>query len=103
MQGQSWQPYYQQQAYGDPGRLSQPPAAIPGPATGVTAWFDFSNSGYLKGLLVGAGIALLVTNPAIQRMLIAGSVKLWSSFQGGIEEVKEQVRDIQAEMSQKKD
>ncbi len=99
-QEQTWSPYAQQ-AFIEAARAPQYPAAPPELATGFTSWFDFSNSGYFKGLLIGAGLALLMTNPAFQHAIIAGSVRIWSMFQGGLEEMKEQVRDIQAEMSQK--
>jgi hypothetical protein len=75
------------------------PQAAPTP-TGVASWFDFSNSGYLKGFLAGAGATLLLTNPTIQKALVRGTVKAWSFVQGGVEEVKEQFRDVNAEMSQ---
>lgn len=94
--------YYQ---YGAPeyGYPPQGPAIQPSPSTGVSSWFDFSNSGYVKGFLIGAGVTLLVTNPTIQNALIKGTVKLWSFFQGGVEEVKEKIQDIKAEMGQEKE
>jgi hypothetical protein len=79
-------------------------AVSPGvPDSGVGSWFQFSNSGYLKGFLIGAGATLLITNPTVQKTLVRGTVKLWSFLQGGVEEVKEQFRDIKAEMSQEKE
>ncbi|TWI75669.1 hypothetical protein LZ24_00722 [Desulfobotulus alkaliphilus] len=65
------------------------------------SWVDFRNSGYLKGFVVGAAAALVLTNPTIQKALVGGVVKIWSAVQGGVEEVKEQIHDIRAEMSQK--
>jgi len=73
--------------------------AVP-PASGLGSWFDFSSAGYLKGFLAGAGITLLLTNTSVQKTLIRGTVKVWSTFQGGVEEVKEQFKDVKAEMSQ---
>ncbi len=70
------------------------------PAAGINSWFDFSNSGYLKGLVLGAGATLLLTNPTVQKAVVRSTVKLWSFVQGGVEEVKEQFHDIKAEMSQ---
>ena len=67
----------------------------------MDTWFNFNNSGYLRGFAVGAGMVLLLTNPAIQKALVSGVVKIWSAVQGGVEEVKEQIQDIKAEMSQK--
>jgi hypothetical protein len=70
------------------------------PAAGFRSWFEFSNAGYLKGLLAGAGVTLLLTNSDVQKALMRGTVKLWSTIQGGVEEVKEQFKDVKAEMSQ---
>ncbi len=70
---------------------------------GIGTWFDFSDACYLRGFLLGSGATLLLTNPGVQRTLVRGAVKLWSFVQGGVEEVKEQFQDIQAEMSQEKE
>ncbi len=72
-------------------------------AYGVQSWFDFRNSGYLKGFVVGAGLTLVLTNPAVQKAMVQAGVRLWSTVQGGMEEVKEQIHDVKAEMSQKSD
>jgi hypothetical protein len=69
-------------------------------AVGYRSWFDFSNSSYLKGFLIGAGVTLLLTNPTTQKTLVRGAVRIWSFVQGGVEEVKEQFQDVKAEMSQ---
>ncbi|PID57617.1 hypothetical protein CSB45_07265 [candidate division KSB3 bacterium] len=95
----SWAPFYQQGTRVPDSRFHIPSEATP--ATGFASWFNFSNSGYLKGFVLGAGIAILLTHPAVQRTLLASGIKVWSLFQGGLEEVKEQVHDIRAEMSQK--
>ncbi len=69
-------------------------------ASPVGSWFDFSNSSYLKGFVLGAGVTLMLANPAVQKAMVRGTVKLWSLVQGGMEEVKEQFQDIKAEMSE---
>ncbi|MCM0756519.1 YtxH domain-containing protein [Desulfovibrio aminophilus] len=69
-------------------------AASPG------SWFNVSNPGYLKGLLLGAGVALVATNPTVQKAVISGAVRLWAAVQGGVEEIKEQIQDAKAELSQ---
>ncbi len=78
-----------------------PYAGTAGPQTSA-GWFDFSHAGYLRGILIGTGAALVLTNPAVQKALVFGTVKIWSLFQSGMEEVKEQFRDVNAEMSQEK-
>jgi len=93
-------PDYQHTAF-EAGYPYQAANLQPYPSAGVASWFEFSNSRYLKGFLLGAGVTFLVTNPAVQKAVVRGAVKLWSIMQGGMEEVKEQIQDIKAEMSQK--
>lgn len=66
-------------------------------------WLAFNDPGYVKGLVLGAAAAYVLTNPKVQRALVKGAVTLWSSLQGGFEEVKEQIQDIKSEMSMKSD
>lgn len=68
--------------------------------TGVTSWINFSSGDYLKGVAVGAGVVLVATNPTVQKAVVSGAVKLWAALQGGVEELKEQVQDAKAELSQ---
>lgn len=77
------------------------PAAVPATTTGFAGgWLNFGNAGYLKGFAIGAAAALVLTNPTVQKALVTGAVKIWSAVQGGVEEVKEQIQDVKAEMSQ---
>lgn len=69
------------------------------PDTGLASWINVTDAGYLKGALLGAGVALVVTNPKVQKSVINGAVKLWAAIQGGVEEIKEQVLDAKAELS----
>lgn len=69
----------------------------------TSGWFAFSDPGYIKGLVLGAGLAYLLTNPNVQRAIVKGSVSLLAAVQGGFEEVKEQIQDIKCEMSMKHD
>ena len=98
---QSQYGYYNVRQNGD-GRYQNPVETYdsPYPATGVKTWFDFYDACYLKGFIFGAGATLLITNEKVQKTLIKGTVKLWSFVQGGVEEVKEQFRDVKAEMTQ---
>lgn len=74
----------------------------PVPATPWTqGWFAVTDPGYIKGLLLGAAVTYLLTNPKVQRAMVKGAVTLWTSVQGSVEEVKEQIQDIKAEMSMK--
>lgn len=87
--------------YRDPSSVpAAPPASVPENAL-TAGWFDISNGSYLKGLLLGAGITVLVTNSTVQDAVMKGVVKLWTMAQGGVEEVKERFKDVKAEMSLK--
>ncbi|MCP5277761.1 MAG: hypothetical protein H6935_05280 [Thiobacillus sp.] len=58
----------------------------------------FANDRFLKGLLIGAAAAYLLTNENVQRTAIKGAVKAWSLLQGGVEEMKERFHDAEAEI-----
>jgi len=66
----------------------------------LASWFNLSSIDYLKGLALGAGVALVATNPTVQKAVVSGAVKVWAAVQGGVEELKEQVQDAKAELSQ---
>ncbi len=96
------QGYAQQYAAVDPSAYPQSQAAYTqnqAPVSPVASWFNYKDSSYLKGFLVGAGVALVLANPTVQKALISGTVKCWNALQGGVEEVKEKVKDVRAEMS----
>ncbi|KAA6187042.1 hypothetical protein F2Q65_03935 [Thiohalocapsa marina] len=68
------------------------------PARQTPSVLGFTNDRFLKGLLIGAAAAYLLTNEDVQRTAIKGAVKLWSTVQGGVEEAKERFRDAEAEV-----
>lgn len=53
----------------------------------------------VKGLVVGAGIAYLLTNDHAQRTILKAGVQLWSAVAGSFEEWKERLHDAQAEVA----
>ncbi|AGA32309.1 hypothetical protein TVNIR_0608 [Thioalkalivibrio nitratireducens DSM 14787] len=70
-----------------PAHNSPPPtSALPG------------NPRFIKGALVGAVAAYLLTNETVQQNAIRTAVRAWSMLQGGIEEMKERFRDAEAEL-----
>lgn len=93
-----------QYAQADPAAYAaQSGSFAPAPTSWTQGWFSVTDSGYIKGLLLGAAATYLLTNPKVQRAMVKGAVTLWSSVQGSVEEVKEQIQDIKAEMSMKTD
>ncbi|WP_291329475.1 YtxH domain-containing protein [Desulfovibrio sp. UCD-KL4C] len=66
----------------------------------IKSWVNVTDSRYLKGFAVGAAVAIVASNPTVQKAVVSGSVKLWAALQGGIEEAKEKLQDIKAEVDQ---
>lgn len=65
---------------------------------GLSSFFNFKDERFLKGAIVGAAATFLLTNDSVQKSAIKSLVKVWSLFQGGVEEVKERFRDAEAEI-----
>ena len=63
----------------------------------LKSWFDFTDKNYLKGLLVGAGVAVVLGHPKVRKAIISGAVSSWDAVTCGFEELKEQVQDVRAE------
>lgn len=57
-----------------------------------------ASSRFVKGALIGAVAAYLLTNEKVQQTAIKAAVKSWSMLQGGVEEMKERFRDAEAEL-----
>ncbi len=57
------------------------------------------NQQFLLGALIGAGAAYVLADEALRAKLIRGGLELYTGVLGGIEEIKEQMADIQAEMA----
>ncbi|ABD89154.1 hypothetical protein [Rhodopseudomonas palustris] len=53
----------------------------------------------IAGVVVGAAAAYLLSNEKIQSTVIRTAVSLWATVQGGLEEVKERIRDAEAEVT----
>ncbi len=97
-QQQPYASYYPHpQTYGNSQSATQY-CASPG---GVQSWVNFSDGHYLRGFVIGAGVAVLLTNPKVQQAVVKGAVSLWTAAQGTVEELKEKVQDMRAEMSHK--
>jgi hypothetical protein len=89
--GGPMQPGYPMNVYG---ALPPPPP----PPQQSSAPSGLTNDRFLKGLLIGAAAAYILTNESVQRSAIKGAVKAWTLVQGGLEEVKERFQDADAEL-----
>jgi len=57
-----------------------------------------NTSRFVKGVLIGAAVAYILSNEKVQQATIKTAVKTWSLMQGGVEEMKEKFRDAEAEL-----
>lgn len=53
----------------------------------------------IKGLVVGAGVAYLLSNETAQRAILRTAVQAWTAVQGGLAELKERMHDAEAEVA----
>ena len=67
---------------------------VSAPPSGST----LTNPRFIRGALIGAAAAYLLTNENVQQAMIKSAVKTWSLVQGGVEEMKERFRDAEAEL-----
>ena len=83
---------------GGPG-FGAPPTAAKEDGSLFSTGLGVHNDALIKGLLIGAGLTFLFTNETVQKNLIGAAVKVWSTLQGGVEEMKERFRDAEAELA----
>ena len=76
------------------------PLNAPVPASPTFLGFNFQDQQFWKGLLIGAGVTLLVTNDKVQKTAMKGISKIFNAAQSGVEELKEKFEDIQAEVKE---
>lgn len=60
---------------------------------------NFNTAGFLRGLLIGAGVAYLLSNEKAQQSLFKAIVKAGNLLQSGTEELKERFEDAKAEVN----
>ncbi|MPB73273.1 YtxH domain-containing protein [Campylobacter fetus] len=63
---------------------------------------NFNTAGFLKGVLLGAGITYLLTNQNAQQALFKAIIKATDLLQSGTEELKERFEDAKAEVNAQK-
>lgn len=68
------------------------------PSQNSGSLLSFTNDRFIKGALIGAAAAYVLTNESVQRTLIKSAVRAWSLVQSSVEEVKERFHDAEAEI-----
>jgi len=86
-QNNSAQAYYQQVVQ---------PLAPAAPANSFLG-LDMQSNQFWKGALIGAAVALLLTNESVQKGVVKAIAKVTAAAQSGIEEMKEKFEDAKAE------
>lgn len=81
--------------YGQP---QQPPQAPYGSDGGLSSFFNFRDERFIKGALTGAALTFVLTNESFQKNSLKSMLKIWHMLQGGMEEMKERVQDLDAEV-----
>lgn len=84
-------PYYGPPGYGAP--ESRAAGFPPGPRQR-----GLGNPRFVRGLVVGAAVAALLSDERVQRAAIRTAVRTWTAVSGGVEELKERFRDAEAEL-----
>jgi len=102
-------PKYEEHKYGPeegPGPLAGPTERhAPAPAgitDSVRRFLGIDDSQLWKGILIGAGIAMLLTSKAVQKTIMKAGYKVYRAAESGVEELKEKAADIKAELEQEK-
>ena len=67
---------------------------------GTVAGTGNGKNQFLLGLLVGAGAAWILSDEELRGKVLRTLMKGYAQLAGGVEEIKEQMADIQAEMAQ---
>ncbi|AII14877.1 hypothetical protein CIG2463D_1095 [Campylobacter iguaniorum] len=63
---------------------------------------NFNTAGFLKGVLIGAGLTYVLTNQKASQALFKAIVKAGNLLQSGTEELKERFEDAKAEINAQK-
>ena len=80
-----------------PGHPPDPAEDVSAPS-GLTSFFQLENDSFWKGILVGSLASLLLTNSTVKKGIMKTIIKASASVKGGVEELKEQLADVEAEV-----
>ncbi|MCD1125123.1 YtxH domain-containing protein [Jinshanibacter sp. LJY008] len=86
-------PYYYNPYYNPYAPYPMDPSA---PQTPYRA--DNSRAHLITGIVAGAAIAYLLSNRNVQKSIGATANKAWGAVRGEVEELKERLADVQAEL-----
>ena len=67
-------------------------------SSGLASFFQLGNDSFWKGILIGSLATLLLTNSTVKKGIMKTMLKASASVKGGIEEIKEQLGDMEAEV-----
>jgi len=67
-------------------------------SSGLTSFLQFDNDSFWKGLLIGSLATMLLTSPTVKKGIMKTIIKASASVKGGVEELKEQLADVEAEV-----
>ncbi len=63
-----------------------------------SGWRSGRTEQFLLGAVVGAAAAYVLSDEKLRGNIVKSAIRLYSNFAGGIEELKEQVGDLKAEI-----
>lgn len=87
-------PYYNPYGYAYPQQMPVQPAA-----SQPSAYRQANGRTHLlTGMVAGAAIAYLLTNRQVQQGISTTASKAWGTVRGEVEELKERLADLQAEL-----
>ena len=66
--------------------------------SGLASFFQLDNDSFWKGILVGSLATVLLTNSTVKKGIMKTVIKASASVKGGVEELKEQLSDAEAEV-----
>ncbi|MBE9551729.1 MAG: hypothetical protein IMF13_06735 [Proteobacteria bacterium] len=66
--------------------------------SGLASFFQLDNDSFWKGILVGSLATVLLTNSTVKKGIMKTVIKASASVKGGVEELKEQLADAEAEV-----
>ncbi|RLC24065.1 MAG: hypothetical protein DRH21_06110, partial [Deltaproteobacteria bacterium] len=89
--------YMEKPDHVSPGQTPEMAEDVSAPS-GLASFFQLDNDSFWKGILVGSLATLLLTNSTVKKGIMKTIIKASASVKGGVEELKEQLADVEAEV-----